>query len=137
MDKSFDLEKALKELQSGKPITGKGGVLTPLIKQLTEATLNAELVAHLDDDEQPNRKNGTTAKTIKSSHGNFELNTPRDHAGSFEPQIIKKHQTTLTDEIETKILSLFSWYELPRYYTKFDRFVWCQHIHCNTQQYYR
>ncbi len=108
MDKSFDLEKALKELQSGKPITGKGGVLTPLIKQLTEAALNAELVAHLDDDEQPNRKNGTTAKTIKSSHGNFELNTPRDRAGSFEPKIIKKHQTTLTDEIETKILSLFS-----------------------------
>ena len=39
--------------------------------------------------------------------GSFELNTPRDRAGTFEPQLIKKHQTYLSDEIERKILSLF------------------------------
>jgi len=54
-----------------------------------------------------NRKNGATRKTVKSSSGSFELDTPRDRAGSFEPQIVKKHQTHLTDEIEGKILSMF------------------------------
>ncbi len=108
MTQSFDFEKALQELQSGKGLTGKDGILTPLIKQLTEAALKAELEQHLATEEQPNRKNGTSSKTIKSSSGNFELNTPRDRAGSYEPQLIKKSQTTLTNEIEQKILSMFS-----------------------------
>ena len=43
MTQSFDFNKALAELQSGKGLTGEDGVLTPLIKQLTEAALKAEL----------------------------------------------------------------------------------------------
>ena len=39
--------------------------------------------------------------------GNFELKTPRDRAGSFSPQLVKKHQTTLNDEIERKIIALY------------------------------
>ena len=46
-------------------------------------------------------------KTIKALNGNFELNTPRDRAGTFSPQLIKKHQTTLSDEIEQKIIALY------------------------------
>lgn len=47
-------------------------------------------------------------KTIKgTSDGTFELETPRDRNGTFEPQIVKKHQTTLSDEIEEKILSMY------------------------------
>jgi len=69
--------------------------------------LKAELESHLETDETPNRKNGSTKKTIKSPSGSFELDTPRDRAGSFEPQLIKKHQTHLTDEIERKIISMF------------------------------
>ncbi len=64
--------------------------------------------SHLEADETPNRKNGSSKKTIKSPSGSFELNTLRDRAGSFEPQLIKKHQTQLTDEIERKVLSLFA-----------------------------
>ena len=107
MSEQFDFDKALAALRNGQDLTGKDGILTPLIKQLTEAALKAELEAHLDSDETPNRKNGSSKKTIKSSSGSFELETPRDRAGSFEPQLIKKHQTHLTDEIERKILSLF------------------------------
>ena len=107
MSEKFDFEKALAALRNGQDLTGKDGILTPLIKQLTEAALKAELEAHLAEDETPNRKNGTTKKTIKSTSGSFELETPRDRAGSFEPQLVKKHQTHLTDEIERKILSLF------------------------------
>ena len=101
------MTKPLKALQSGKPITGKDGFLTPLIKKLTEAALEAELDSHLAQDVVPNRKNGTTSKTVKSTAGPFELDTPRDRAGNFEPQLIKKHQTSVSDEIEGKILSMY------------------------------
>ena len=108
MTKDFDLEQAIKALQSGQDLTGKDGFLTPLIKQITEAALKAELEQHLEDDDQPNRKNGFTKKTVKSSVGEFEMDTPRDRAGSFEPTLIKKNQTKLTGEIDRKILSMFS-----------------------------
>ncbi|MBZ0070666.1 MAG: IS256 family transposase [Gammaproteobacteria bacterium] len=104
----FDMDAALKALREGKDLTGKDGVLTPLIKQLTEAALHAERDCHLAEDDTPNRKNGSTSKTVKSPIGSFELHTPRDRAGTFEPQLIKKHQTHLTDELERKILALFS-----------------------------
>ena len=107
MSDEFDFDKALKALQSGKAITGKDGVLTPLIKKLTEAALEAELDSHLAEDVVPNRKNGKTKKTVKSTAGPFDLETPRDRAGNFEPQLIKKHQTSVNDEIEAKILSMY------------------------------
>ena len=104
----FNFNDAVKQLQAGKNLNGKDGVLTSLIKQLTEAALQAEIEQHLDNDSQPNRKNGFSSKIIKSPAGSFELNTPRDRNGSFEPQLIKKNQTTLSDEIDHKILSMFS-----------------------------
>lgn len=107
MTEKFDFDKALKALQSGQPITGKDGVLTPLIKQLTEAALAGELESHLANDVVPNRKNGKSRKKVKSTSGSFELETPRDRAGTFEPQLVKKYQTTVSDEIEAKILSMY------------------------------
>jgi transposase-like protein len=107
MSEEFDFDKALKALQSGKAITGKDGVLTPLIKKLTEAALDGELDSHLAEEVVPNRKNGKTSKTVKSTAGPFELDTPRDRAGTFEPQLVKKHQTSVSDEIEAKILSMY------------------------------
>lgn len=108
MTKDFNIDDAIKALKSGQDLTGKDGVLTPLIKQLTEAALQAELEQHLEIDEQPNRKNGSSKKTVKSSVGAFELDTPRDRSGSFEPKLVKKNQTKFTDEIDRKILSMFS-----------------------------
>ena len=108
MTQEFDFNKAIEQLQSGKGLTGENGVLTPLIKQLTEAALKAELEQHLATDSEPNRKNGHTKKTVKSSVGEFELETPRDRAGTFEPQTVKKNQTKLSDEIDRKILSMFA-----------------------------
>lgn len=108
MTNKFNFNDAVKDLQAGKNLNGKDGVLTSLIKQLTEAALQAEIEQHLENDQQPNRKNGFSSKTVKSAVGNFELNTPRDRSGSFEPQLVKKNQTTLTDEIDEKILSMFS-----------------------------
>jgi transposase-like protein len=104
----FDVQKALEDLKSGKPLTGQDGLLSPLIKQLTEAALKAEQEKHLKDQAVQNRKNGYTSKTMISPSGNFELDTPRDRTGTFEPQLIAKNQTHLTDEIEQKVLSLFA-----------------------------
>lgn len=70
--------------------------------------MKAELDEHLANEEAPNRKNGKSSKTIKGPTGRFELDTPRDRSGTFEPQLIKKHQTHLTDELERKILALFA-----------------------------
>ena len=108
MSDKFDFEKAITGLRSGKDLVGNEGVLMPLIKQLTEAAITAELEHHLTNNDEPNRKNGKTSKTVKTGSGHFELDTPRDRAGSFEPQLVKKNQTHLTPEIDRKILSLFS-----------------------------
>ena len=63
MSQHFDFDKALKTLQSGQGLTGKNGILTPLIKQLTEAALSAELDSHLAQDVEANRKNSSGKKT--------------------------------------------------------------------------
>lgn len=104
----FDMDAALAALREGKGLSGKDGVLTPLIKQLTEAAMQAELNAHLETEQKPNRKNGSSRKTMKSTAGEFELDTPRDRASTFEPQLVKKHQTHLTDDLERKIIALFA-----------------------------
>lgn len=106
-DKGFDFKEALKAIQQGQPLLGKEGILTPLIKDLTEAALEGELDSHLGQEIAANRRNGKSKKTIKALNGNFELNTPRDRAGTFSPQLVKKHQTTLNDELEEKIIALY------------------------------
>lgn len=106
----FDFNDAVEQLLSGKNINGKDGVLAPLVKQLVEAALEAELDSHITQDVfsgNKNRKNGKTSKTIKSTNGTFKLDTPRDRAGSFEPQIVKKNQSTISNEIEERILSMY------------------------------
>jgi putative transposase len=108
---NFDFNEVLEQFRNGKNLTGKDGLLAPLIKQLTEAALEAEVESHIANDVlngNRNRRNGVNKKTIKDlSNGSFELETPRDRNGTFEPQIVKKHQTTISKEIEEKILSMY------------------------------
>lgn len=103
-----DVEQFARDIKAGKGIGGAEGALSGLIKQLTEAALSAELDSHLAQDLEKNRKNGYSSKRMKSEHGIFELEVPRDRNGSFEPEIVKKNQTTMSDEIEKKILSLYA-----------------------------
>jgi transposase-like protein len=89
----FNFNDAVADIMNGQSISGKDGVLAPLVKQLVEAALEAELESHIAHDVlagNKNRKNGTTSKTIKAEGGGFILDTPRDRSGSFEPQLIKK-----------------------------------------------
>lgn len=115
--KNFDFEKFSNEvaqaIKDRKPLLGAEGIFTPLLKTILEKSLSSELSAHLQNPhpeiEQPqkNRRNGKITKTVRSSFGDFALDTPRDRNGTFEPQVVKKRQTILNPELDTKILRLF------------------------------
>lgn len=103
--------EAIEQLKSGQSLTGKGGILTPLIKEILEAALEGEMDSHLSDcklENLQNRRNGKLTKTIKTDTGSFELATPRDRDSSFEPEIVKKRQTVLNESLDNKILSLYA-----------------------------
>ena len=102
-------KKALEQFRTGKPLLGKDGAFAPLLKQFLESALSSEMEEHLTEQERNkgNRKNGTSKKTIKSSDGSFELETPRDRESSFEPDVVKKRETILADNLESKIIGLY------------------------------
>lgn len=101
--------RAIEDLKAGKSLVGIEGALTPLIKQIIEASLEGELEAHFStsDDSENNRRNGKLKKTVKSDVGSFELETPRDRNSTFEPQLVKKRQTVLNAALDDKILALY------------------------------
>jgi len=104
-------KEAIDKLKSGQSLTGRDGILTPLIKEILEAALEGEMDSHLSDckaQEQPNRRNGKLKKTMKTGTGSFELETPRDRDGSFEPELVKKRQTILNESLDNKVLSLYA-----------------------------
>jgi transposase-like protein len=83
-----------------------------LTKATVEAALNAELDDHLetqeaDPDRPGNSRNGYSRKRVQTEDGQFELATPRDRAGDFEPQLVKKHQRRFTT-MDDKILFLYA-----------------------------
>ena len=55
-----------------------------------------------------NSRNGTSPKKVRSSYGEIDLNVPRDRKGEFEPELIKKQQTSISGDIEEKILSMYA-----------------------------
>ncbi|WP_288842690.1 IS256 family transposase [uncultured Deefgea sp.] len=85
-----------------------------LLKLTVETALNAELTEHLGYEkhassvgERGNSRNGSTPKRLKGQHGEVEIHTPRDREGSFEPQLLKKGQTRLT-QMDDQILTLYA-----------------------------
>lgn len=101
--------EAAKTLKTEQDLTDFRAMLT---KVTVEAALNAELDNHLgyDKHEQSNSmnsRNGVTRKTLRTEDGQFELDTPRDRHGDFEPQLVKKHQTRFTS-MDEKIFFLYA-----------------------------
>jgi len=85
-----------------------------LKKMTVEAALGAEMEGHLgyaknspDGHHTGNSRNGYSGKTLKGNHGEVGIDVPRDRNGSFEPQLIRKSQTRLT-EFDDQILSLYA-----------------------------
>lgn len=110
----FDFKAFAKQagdaLRSGKPLAGKGGVFTPLLKMIIESALEGELDDHLNETRKSgkNRRNGHGAKKLQSSLGGFEVLAPRDRNSSFEPQIVEKRQHKISSDIDQQIIALFS-----------------------------
>jgi transposase-like protein len=83
-----------------------------LTKVTVEAALNAELDDHLGYERHEksggsNHRNGYSSKTVQTDVGQFELDTPRDRNGEFEPQLVKKNQRRFT-AMDDKILFLYA-----------------------------
>ena len=79
-------EQAARRLKSGEELSGKDGILAPLIKQIVEASLEGELDVHLSEERSvgnPNRRNGKTSKQLRTEYGPIELQTSRDRAGAL------------------------------------------------------
>jgi len=106
---SFEQEAILR-LKNGEELGGKDGILAPMIKRILEASLEGELDTHLKDEKQmgySNRRNGKQTKGLKTQYGSIELETSRDRTSSFEPQLVKKRQTTLGEGLDNKIISMY------------------------------
>ena len=95
-------------------LTGQDGLLPALLKESLEAGLRAELDDHLGYDKgepttvaRGNARNGTTPKTIDSEVGPFDIEVPRDRAGSFTPRLVRKGQRRL-DGLDSMIISLYA-----------------------------
>ena len=64
----------------------------PLINQVVEASLKDGIEHYLSESVESNCHNGKTSKQLKTTHRSFELETPQDHVGCFEPEIVKKRR---------------------------------------------
>lgn len=87
--------------------------LTQMMSKITiEAALNAELDDHLGYDkhdvtDSTNSRNGYTSKTIQTENGQFEINTPRDRNGDFEPKLVKKNQRRMSS-VQDKVMHFYT-----------------------------
>ena len=102
-------DKALQQLMSGQSLTGKDGVFAPLLQQFLESALEGEMSSHLTELERSkgNKRNGKGTKTLKTSSGEVTIATPQDRQSSFEPQIVRKRETILADNLSSQIIGLY------------------------------
>lgn len=90
-----------------------------LFKETIAEFLENGLDAELDDElgysrydyknkDTENSRNGHSRKTLRTSFGDVEVSVPRDRKGEFDPQILKKNQTSISQDVEEKILSMYA-----------------------------
>ena len=90
-----------------------------LFKETIAEFMENGLEAELDDElgyskydyknkDTDNSRNGHSEKNLRTSFGNVELSVPRDRKSEFEPQLLKKNQTSISQDIEEKIISMYA-----------------------------
>ena len=104
----------MKDYKKPADLIGENGLLKQLTKQLLERAMSAEMTMHVGYEKHEatgnntgNSRNGTSAKTIKGTFGTMPIEIPRDRNGTFEPQIIEKHQTRFIG-FDENIISLYA-----------------------------
>jgi putative transposase len=108
------LSGLLANYKKPEDLIGENGLLKQLTKLLVERALDAELTEHLGHERHEtvantagNTRNGKSKKTLKGEFGELPIEVPRDRHGSFEPQLIPKHQTRWAG-FDDKIISLYA-----------------------------
>lgn len=109
----IDLNEELKKVKTMKDLTGKDGLMQRLMGHMVQQILEAEISDYLgrnkyerDEERTLNSRNGYFDKTVTTGLGEVDLKIPRDRNGDFEPQIIPKHETVLTD-LDDKVIALY------------------------------
>ena len=95
--------------------TDVNSIMRDMMSVILEGALDEEMNEELGysrydyrNKETDNRRNGYFQKTMHTSYGDMELDIPRDRKGDFEPQVIKKYQNTVTQDMEEKIISMYA-----------------------------
>ena len=108
------LDRLLNGVQNADDLLGDQGLMKELKVRLMGRMLGAELPEHLGyepgtqpTNEQSNRRNGTSRKTLKVNDWAHPIDVPRDRDSSFEPELIKKGQTRI-DGMDNKIIGLYA-----------------------------
>lgn len=108
------LDELLKDGKTVADIFGRDGLLKQLTKRLVERALEGELTDHLGYPKHApvaklsdNSRNGSSRKTLKGDMGEIPIDIPRDREGSFDPRLIKKHQTRF-DGFDDKIIAMYA-----------------------------
>lgn len=111
-------KEKLRELMSEMQVKDMNDI-NSLFKEMVGDILENGLEAELDEElgyskydyrnkDTSNSRNGYSSKTMKTSFGDVEIAVPRDRNAEFEPQLVKKQQTSLSQDIEEKILSMYA-----------------------------
>ena len=100
---------------SVKDGTDVNSIMRDMMSVLLEGALDEELDEELGyskydyrNKETDNSRNGHSSKTMHTSYGDMDVAIPRDRNGEYEPQLIKKYQNTVTQDMEEKILSMYA-----------------------------
>ena len=118
-----DLDAYLDEMAAeaaGRPLSeslAAGSPFSQLIGRFVELAYQHEMDEHLGyapharrldgEPARTNARNGSSQKTLKTSHGHVEVSVPRDRDSSFEPRVVAKHRR-VTEEIEARVLALYA-----------------------------
>src|SRR5438874_6820801 len=108
------IDQLLGEYEGREQLTGRDGLINRLRTRLIRRAAGAELEQHLGYppggeplEGQPNRRNGTTSKTLRTVDGPVRVELPRDRDASFEPRIVPKHGRSF-DGFDDQILALYA-----------------------------
>ena len=108
------IDKLIEGYQKPEDIIGENGLLKQLTKAIVERAMQAELTHHIGYEKHDsagrggeNKRNGRSSKTLKGDFGEVEIEIPRDRQGSFQPQIVPKHERRFAG-FDDKILSMYS-----------------------------
>jgi len=108
------IDKLIEGYEKPEDVIGEDGLLKQLTKAVIERAMQAELTHHVGYEKHNsagrgsgNARNGASRKTLKGDFGEVEIEVPRDRLGSFEPQIVPKHERRFSG-FDDKIISMYA-----------------------------